>query len=76
MAELARLNFDTASVTNAPALAAILALVPPTQVLFGTDFPSVTTAPQRAELERNLADPAALAAVEFGNAARMMPRLA
>ena len=76
MAELAKLNFDTASVTNAPALAAILALVPPTQLLFGTDYPYVATAPQRAELERNLADPVALAAVEFGNAARMMPRLA
>ncbi len=76
MAELARLNFDTASVTNAPALAAMNALVPPTKILFGTDYPYVATAPQRRELAANISDNAMLAAIEYGNARRLMPRLA
>ena len=54
MAELQRLHFDTASVTNAQAMAALGKFVPWTQVLFGTDFPYVRTAPQRAELAQNV----------------------
>lgn len=75
VAELQRLNFDTASVTNAPALAAMLALVPPTQVLFGTDYPYVATLPQRQELARNVTDPAALSAIEHASAQRLIPGL-
>ena len=75
LAELRKLNFDTASVTNAPALAAIGAFVPWTQVLFGTDFPYVGSRVQRLELEANLADAAALDAIEFANAQRLMPEL-
>lgn len=75
MAELARLHFDTASVTNAPALAAMNALVPPTKILFGTDYPYVETAAQRRELASNIGDGAVLAAIEHGNAQRMIPRL-
>jgi predicted TIM-barrel fold metal-dependent hydrolase len=75
LAELAGLHFDTASVTNRPALAAIGAFVPWSQVLFGTDFPYVATKPQRGELEANLKDASALAAIESGNALRLMPRL-
>ncbi len=76
MAELQKLNFDTASVTNAPALAAMLQLVPPTQVLFGTDYPYVATLPQRQELARNLPDAGVLAAIEHANAVRLIPGLA
>jgi len=75
LAELASLHFDTASVTNRPALAAIGAFVPWSQVLFGTDYPYVATRPQRDELEANLKDASALAAIESGNALRLMPRL-
>ena len=73
LAALQKLNFDTASVTNRPALAAIGAFVPWSQVLFGTDFPYVGTAVQRRELEANIDDEATLAAIEFGNAARLLP---
>lgn len=75
LAELRRLNFDTASVTNAPALAAMLQLVPPTQVMFGTDYPYVATLPQREELRRNLDDPVALEAIEHASARRLIPGL-
>ena len=72
MAELRRLHFDTASVTNAAAVAAIGQLVPWTQVLFGTDFPYVHSAAQRAELARSLPATRDRAAVEYGNAARLL----
>jgi len=72
MAELQRLHFDTASVTNAQAMAALGKFVPWTQVLFGTDFPYVRTAPQRAELAQNVPSAAALRAIESGNAMRLL----
>ena len=37
--EFQKLYFDTASATNAPAMAAILKLVPPSHVMFGRTFP-------------------------------------
>lgn len=76
LAELQRLHFDTASVTNRPALAAIGAFVPWTRVLFGSDYPYVGAAPQRAELDANIRSAAARAAIVHGNAERLMPRLA
>lgn len=75
MAYLRKLNFDTASVTSRPALAALRALVPWNQVLFGTDYPYVNTAVQRDELAANLKDHAALRAIEHGNARRLLPKL-
>jgi predicted TIM-barrel fold metal-dependent hydrolase len=38
-AELRRHYYDTASVSNGPAFAALSALMPTTQILFGTDYP-------------------------------------
>lgn len=72
MAELRRLHFDTASVTNAPALAALGSLVPWSQVLFGTDYPYVPAAPQRAALAANLRSARDLEYVEWRNAARLL----
>ncbi|HLH76762.1 MAG TPA: amidohydrolase family protein [Candidatus Binataceae bacterium] len=75
MSQLKRLNFDTASVTNPPAMAAVLKLVPATQVFFGTDYPWGRTAAARHQLQSlGLADEQ-LAAIEFGNGQRAFPRL-
>lgn len=75
MAELRRIFVDTASVTNAPALAAITALLPTEQILFGTDFPYVPARPQLNELLQRKFDSAALEAIQFRNALRLMPAL-
>jgi predicted TIM-barrel fold metal-dependent hydrolase len=75
-AELRRLHFDTASVTNAPAMAALRAFAPATQILFGTDYPYVKVGPQADELARLGLPAADLDAIRHGNAERLLPRLA
>lgn len=76
LAELRRLHFDTASVSNAPAMAALRAFAPATQVLFGTDYPYVKVAPQVEELSRLGLPDADFGAICHGNAERLLPRLA
>jgi predicted TIM-barrel fold metal-dependent hydrolase len=73
--EAGRLFFDTASVTNPPAFAALSAFARPTNVLFGTDFPFAPVKPQLDAL-RALATPAQYAAIGRDNALRLFPRFA
>ncbi|MGZ8348919.1 MAG: amidohydrolase family protein [Allosphingosinicella sp.] len=72
LAALARLHVDTASVANAPAMAAMRAWLPPDRILFGTDFP--WGAPDRtlAALERLELPAELLAAIRRGNADRLL----
>jgi predicted TIM-barrel fold metal-dependent hydrolase len=74
--EVKRLNFDTASMCNPATFGALLKLVPPTQVFFGSDFPwgmmAATKNPLRNALGLNAED---LHAIEEGNARRMFSRL-
>jgi predicted TIM-barrel fold metal-dependent hydrolase len=49
-AELRRFYYDTAFITNAPAMSALTALIPATQILFGTDFPYRSASPAVTEL--------------------------
>jgi 6-methylsalicylate decarboxylase len=74
MAELAKLNYDTANATSAPAMAALLKLTSVSHVTYGTDYPYFPT-DQYKDLQK-LALPAAdLSAIEHGTAARLIPGL-
>jgi 6-methylsalicylate decarboxylase len=73
--ELQRLYYETANSAYAPTMAALLKYVPLKQVLFGTDFPYVST-PQNAEgLEKIGLSAEELAAIQRGNAMQLIPRL-
>jgi predicted TIM-barrel fold metal-dependent hydrolase len=77
IAEAKKFFYDTAGAANRGALASLLELVRPSQILFGTDFPpggtNLAVAQTLASL--GLFDPAALRAIERDNALRLLPRL-
>ncbi len=74
--ELRRLHYDTASATSAPAMAALLKLVPASQVMFGSDYPFVNTAHLMAEFADLQLSSADRAAIARGNARRLLARRA
>jgi len=71
-AALAKVYVDTASVTGPAAIAALRAWLPEDHILYGTDFPWGTLAASRASLARLGLAPDKLAAIESGNAARLL----
>jgi predicted TIM-barrel fold metal-dependent hydrolase len=73
--ELKRLHYETANGGHRPNMAALLAYVPVSQVMFGTDYPYVTTADNIRALRGNGLSEADLVAIERGNAQRVIPRL-
>jgi 6-methylsalicylate decarboxylase len=75
MQPLKQLNFDTASMTNPIAFAALLKLVSARQVLFGTDYPYAPIEPAVQGLPGLGLGADDLAAIERGNAQRMFARL-
>jgi predicted TIM-barrel fold metal-dependent hydrolase len=75
LAELQRLYYDTANAVWPVSMAGLLKMVPPSQIVFGTDFPYVPTNKQADELEKNGLSPDALAAIQRENATRLIPRL-
>src|SRR5215831_5955648 len=69
-----KLQYDTANATSAPAMAALMKLVPTSQITFGSDYPYFPLS--QIEDIRRMGLPAAdLAAIESGNATRLVPRL-
>ena len=76
MAELKRFYYDTAQGNHKGALEALLALAPMSQVLFGTDFPLRGAREEVDALAAFGFSPADLAAIQRGNATRLVPRLA
>jgi predicted TIM-barrel fold metal-dependent hydrolase len=74
VAELAKLHYDTANATSAPTIAALLKLVPVSQVTYGTDYPYFALS-QNKDLHKLGLSAADLAAIENGNATRLIPRL-
>jgi len=75
MAEVKKLYFDIASGTYPAALAAVLSVVPVTQLLFATDYPFVEVAETLDGLNRHNFSTADLAAINRENALRLFPRL-
>jgi predicted TIM-barrel fold metal-dependent hydrolase len=71
-AALAKVYVDTASVTGAPAMAALMKWLPESHILYGTDFPWGGLASSRAALARLGLSPERLAAIESGNTAALL----
>ena len=72
---LRKLYFDVVSVTNRPAMSALTALMPASQLLFGTDNPFVAPAATLNELLGLGLPPGLLQAIQRDNALRLFPRL-
>ena len=75
-AEFKRLHYDTANATHPASMAALLKLVPDSQVTFGSDYPYVPIGMQAQNLRNLGLSTAQVQAIESGNAARLVPRLA
>jgi predicted TIM-barrel fold metal-dependent hydrolase len=71
--ELGRFYYDTAQVSNEVTIEALAKLVPVSQIVFGTDYPYRTGAEHVAGLAARFG-PEDLAAIERGNALRILPR--
>jgi predicted TIM-barrel fold metal-dependent hydrolase len=72
--ELKRLHYDTANATHAAQMAALLKLVPVSQVTYGTDYPYFPTT-QIATLRTLGLKDDELQAIGHENAVRLVPRL-
>jgi predicted TIM-barrel fold metal-dependent hydrolase len=72
--ELARLYYDTANATFAPTMAALLKLVPVSQVTYGTDYPYFPMT-QMSYLKNGGLSETDLQAIGTDNATRLVPRL-
>jgi predicted TIM-barrel fold metal-dependent hydrolase len=73
-AELRRLYYDTANATHPAATAALMKLVPISQITYGTDYPYFPL-DQIANLQQQNLAAADLDAIMSGNATRLVPRL-
>ena len=73
-AELRRLHYDTANATHPASMAALLKLVAPSQVVYGSDYPYVAMNTQVASLRRLGMSNTDLGAIMNGNAGRLLPR--
>lgn len=71
--ELKRFWYDTAQVSNEVTIQALAKLVPVSQILFGTDYPYRTGAEHAAGLTARFGR-ADLAAIDRGNAVRLLPK--
>jgi len=72
--ELRRLHYDTANATFAPSMAALMKLVPVSQITYGTDYPYFGF-DQINELKKLGLSAGDLDAIGHGNAAQLIPRL-
>ena len=73
--ELRKFHYDTAQGHHEGALKALLAIMPPSQVLFGTDYPFWDGRKVTGDLVKGGLSAADLMAIDRGNALRLFPRL-
>ena len=77
LAELKRFYYDTAQTSNKGSMSALSAVIPVSQIVFGTDFPYRTSIDHVNGLkDSGVFTNAQLMDVERGNALRLLPRLA
>ena len=73
-AEFRRLHYDTANATHPASMAALMKLVPASQITYGSDYPYFQL--DQIKVLRGMGLPAdQLTAIESGNATRLIPRL-
>lgn len=76
LAELKRFYYDTAQTSNKAAMSALSALIPVSQIVFGTDFPYRTSIDHVKGLrECGVFTDAQIMEIEHGNALKLLPRL-
>jgi predicted TIM-barrel fold metal-dependent hydrolase len=73
--ELQRLYYDIAASTSPAAMAALLKLIPTSQILFGSDFPFVPISSTSLGLTELALPASATAAIQHGNAMNLFRRL-
>jgi predicted TIM-barrel fold metal-dependent hydrolase len=77
LAELTRFYYDTAQTANKAAMSALTAIIPTSQIVFGTDFPYRTAIDHVKGLRSSgVFTDAQLMDIERGNALKLLPRLA
>jgi predicted TIM-barrel fold metal-dependent hydrolase len=77
LAELTRFYYDTAQTANKAAMSALTAVIPTSQIVFGTDFPYRTSIDHVKGLRSTgVFTDAQLMDIERGNALKLLPRLA
>jgi predicted TIM-barrel fold metal-dependent hydrolase len=75
LAELKKFYYDTAQANHPGALAALLQLVTPAQIVYGTDYPYRTGAEVNDGLAAQRFASKDLSAIERDNALRLLPKL-
>jgi predicted TIM-barrel fold metal-dependent hydrolase len=75
LAELRKLYYDTASASSPPSMAALRAMAPASNILFGSDYPFVKAAAMVEELRHVPMSDVEREAIERGNALALLPRL-
>lgn len=74
-AEFRRLYYDTANATHPSSMAALLKLVPESQVLYGSDYPYVPMNTQVAAIRKLGLSEEATQAIESGNAMKLLKQI-
>lgn len=74
--EIRKFYYDTAQANHPGALAALLSIVPPSQVLLGTDYPFRKPAEEIGGVGAYKFSASELRAIERENALRLLPRIA